>query len=258
VQKSVACCSIHGVNAVSEQDEHRSGGQSEASPGGNRAPLASANESDVEADLAACGPWQELAKPDEVGQGMFVDPLSAHDEFFSKVADVRDRAAKASQAEPDKDPQNLNGEPIGSFGEILGSALMFLTDVSGFDSRRRFDLQPASPLADSSAATLAGGGSTANAQGCICSDRLLHLIAAQWRKVLAAIEHGREHLSRSRNNDCPVSRTHWPRCGQRPVRRSAGWFSSTARDISSSPCARSWNRPAMDERWRQREFQGVT
>jgi hypothetical protein len=48
-----------------------------------------------------------LAKPDEVGEGMFVDPLSTHDEFASKVADVRDRAAETSQAEPDKYPQNL-------------------------------------------------------------------------------------------------------------------------------------------------------
>jgi hypothetical protein len=48
-----------------------------------------------------------LAKPDEVGEGMFVDPLSAHDEFFSKVADVRDRATEASHAEPYEYPQDF-------------------------------------------------------------------------------------------------------------------------------------------------------
>ena len=50
-------------------------------------------------DLAAGGTGQELAQPDEFGIGVFVDPLAAHDEFFTEIPDVGDRPAEAGDPE---------------------------------------------------------------------------------------------------------------------------------------------------------------
>jgi len=48
-----------------------------------------------------------LAQPHQIGVGVLVDPLSAHDELITEVADVGDRTAEAGQSKLEEDPQDL-------------------------------------------------------------------------------------------------------------------------------------------------------
>jgi hypothetical protein len=47
--------------------------------------------------LAAGGARQELAQPDQIGEGVLVDPLPPQDELVAEVTDVGDGTAEAGQ-----------------------------------------------------------------------------------------------------------------------------------------------------------------
>jgi hypothetical protein len=53
------------------------------------------HQPDRESNLAARWPRQELAKPDKIGEGVFVDPFPSQDKLVAEVADVSDRTAVA-------------------------------------------------------------------------------------------------------------------------------------------------------------------
>ena len=63
-------------------------------PSRERTAVSCAHESYGKRDLAAGWTGEELAQPDEIGIGVFVDPLPAHDEFFAEIPDVGDRSAE--------------------------------------------------------------------------------------------------------------------------------------------------------------------
>ena len=52
--------------------------------------------------LAAGRTGQELRQRDQVGVGLLVEPFAALDEFVVEIAEMRDRAAEARQAETEK------------------------------------------------------------------------------------------------------------------------------------------------------------
>lgn len=88
------------VNAEREQHHQQRGRHREAEPGGEHPGIAGAREADRHPDLAARGPRQELAQPDEIRIRALGEPAAPRDEFGAEVAEMRDRAAERREAEP--------------------------------------------------------------------------------------------------------------------------------------------------------------
>jgi hypothetical protein len=95
------------ADAVAEQDQRQRRRHRKSDPGGQRARHAGAQDAETHPDLAACRPGQELAQRDDVGVTMLVKPFAALDAFGPKIAEMRDRTAKACHAEPQKGPEHL-------------------------------------------------------------------------------------------------------------------------------------------------------
>src|SRR5262249_26560896 len=59
----------------------------------------------------------------EVSVSMLVEPVSAHDEFVAKIANMRDRSAEGTQAQPGESLENFDGRsrPILGFGTLCAS-----------------------------------------------------------------------------------------------------------------------------------------
>src|SRR5262249_6514524 len=100
-----------GFDAISEEHERNRRRHGEADPGRERAEIAGARQADRQSDLAARRPWQELAERNQIGIGLFIEPLPAHDELVVEVAEMRDRAAEAGEPEPQKDEQDFARGP---------------------------------------------------------------------------------------------------------------------------------------------------
>jgi hypothetical protein len=66
-----------------------------------------ARQADRQAHLAAGWTRQELAERNQIGVGTLIEPPAPSDEFFTEVAEMRDRAAERCQPQPKKDEQNL-------------------------------------------------------------------------------------------------------------------------------------------------------
>ena len=62
--------------AVGEQYEQRRGWQRKPHPGRKGSGVARAHQPYGEADLAACWPWQKLAKRDQVGVAGLAEPAA--------------------------------------------------------------------------------------------------------------------------------------------------------------------------------------
>jgi hypothetical protein len=63
------------------------------------------------AELAACGPWDHLAKGNQVGVASLVEPFPADDIFLVKVSQMGDRSAERGNAESACSSQNFQGIP---------------------------------------------------------------------------------------------------------------------------------------------------
>ena len=87
------------ADAISEGDERQRRRQGEAEPRRESAGQTSAQHAENNADLTARRPRQELAERDDVGIGRFIKPLAALDEFGAEIPKMRDRAAKARDAQ---------------------------------------------------------------------------------------------------------------------------------------------------------------
>ena len=94
MQQAGADRSAQCANAVGEEDEDRGRRQGETDLGGERAQVTGSHQPDRESNLAARWARQELAKPDKIGEGVFVDPFPSQDELVAEVADVSDRTGK--------------------------------------------------------------------------------------------------------------------------------------------------------------------
>ena len=87
---------------------------------------AGARQADGEADLAARRSRQELAEPDEIGEGVFIEPPPPGDELAAEIAQMRDRPAEAGEAQPEEDAaQHFDGRagsasPAGDIGTRRG------------------------------------------------------------------------------------------------------------------------------------------
>ena len=58
--------------------------------------------------MAAGRAGQELAEPDEISIGVFVEPAAAHDELLPEISDVRDRPAEAGEAQLQEGEENFD------------------------------------------------------------------------------------------------------------------------------------------------------
>jgi len=70
--------------------------------------ISRSHQPDRKADLAAGRSRKELAEPDEIGEGVFVDPLPAHDKLVAEVADVGDWTTEACEPELRKYPEHFD------------------------------------------------------------------------------------------------------------------------------------------------------
>ena len=101
--------------AAEARREHRKcqqqqdGRQRKAAPRRQPAAPAGPEQADGKPDLAAGRPRQKLAQPDQIGECCVVQPTAALHELAAEVADMRDRAAEAREAQLEKDRQHFHG-----------------------------------------------------------------------------------------------------------------------------------------------------
>ena len=93
-------------DAERKKDQGYGRRQREASPSSQRPAVSSPRQSYRYADLAACWPWQELTKRDQVSIAPFGEPAPPCDKFGAEVAQVRNGAAKRCQSKPQKNEKD--------------------------------------------------------------------------------------------------------------------------------------------------------
>ena len=107
MQRALGEAALQCACAESEGGEQRGRGQGKAGPRRKPAQVACAQKADGKADLAARRAGQELAERDEVDVGAFVEPAPPLDELGAKIADMRDRAAKAGESKAEEDAKHF-------------------------------------------------------------------------------------------------------------------------------------------------------
>ena len=108
---------IAGVgDAVGEQHERNRRRQRKSAPRRERAEISRARQADGDRDLGAGRAGQELRQRDQIGVGLVVEPAPAHDERFVEIAEVRDRAAEAGEAETQERGEDFADAAVAGFG----------------------------------------------------------------------------------------------------------------------------------------------
>ncbi len=82
-------------------------GSVKPSPGRNAAHKPAAQETDAKARLARGRPRQELRERDEIREALFGEPMAPLNELGAKITEMRDRAAKRSEAQPEEDAKDF-------------------------------------------------------------------------------------------------------------------------------------------------------
>src|SRR5206468_12057362 len=99
MEQSNPCWAAERACAIGEEHKGDGGRQGKARPRGETATIAGTHETDRKSNLAAGRAGQELAQPDQIGIGVFVQPAAAHDELFPEIPEVSDRPAEAADAQ---------------------------------------------------------------------------------------------------------------------------------------------------------------
>ncbi len=95
------------AGAIGEKNDRNCRRQRKACPRRQRAEIAGAHQADGKADLARSRTRQKLAQRHEVDIGLLVEPFAADDELFAEIAEMRDRATKARQPQPQENQQDF-------------------------------------------------------------------------------------------------------------------------------------------------------
>ena len=93
------------VGTVGEEDEYDCRRQSEAGPRRKSAAIAGPRQPNRKSDLAGSRTGQKLAECYQIDVSLFIEPASAHDEFFAEIPDVSDWPAEATHSELEENEQ---------------------------------------------------------------------------------------------------------------------------------------------------------
>lgn len=91
----------------SESEQQKRGRQSESKESRKRARPAGAKQAEAEPKLAACRPWQELAKGKELAEVIVVEPLASGDDLVPEVRKMGDGAPEGGQSELQERSEDL-------------------------------------------------------------------------------------------------------------------------------------------------------
>ncbi|VCV93874.1 hypothetical protein BANRA_05285 [Klebsiella pneumoniae] len=111
-------------DAERKKDQGYGRRQREASPSSQRPAVSSPRQSYRYADLAACRPWQELTKRDQVSIAPFGEPAPPCDKFGAEVAQVRNGAAKRCQSKPQKNKKDRPWSAV--IGRVIRHTFAFM------------------------------------------------------------------------------------------------------------------------------------
>ena len=114
-----------------EERQRESRGQRETQPGRQTTQLARAQDADADTELATGWPRQELEQSNQVGIRRLVEPATAQDVLVSKVAQVRDRAPEAADAETEGDRQHFPEGASALARAVLSGTRLWLSVLRG-------------------------------------------------------------------------------------------------------------------------------
>src|SRR5690606_5070840 len=100
---------LESDGAEGEEHEQQRRGQGERCPCRHCASEAGTDQAEREPDLARRRTRQELAQCDQFGVLRLAHPFAADDEFFTEVAEVRDRATERGDSKLQECAEHLRG-----------------------------------------------------------------------------------------------------------------------------------------------------
>lgn len=107
MKKSCASWAGDSVRAIGEEDEDERRRQGEPRPRRETAGITGPHQTNGKSHLAARRAGQKLAQADEIRIGALIKPPASDDKFIPEIPDMRDRSAKAGNAQPEEDQENL-------------------------------------------------------------------------------------------------------------------------------------------------------